>query len=98
MPVHFKDWHLLRYAFDDKYYFSTVFSFGLWSSPALFNRLADFLGWMIRINRNCPDFIHHMDNFLFSCGATTTTNCQLAPSYMHAICDDVGVPLAPVKC
>ncbi|GAV01362.1 hypothetical protein RvY_12086 [Ramazzottius varieornatus] len=46
-PVRKEDWHLLGYFFDNEYHFDIVFPFGLRSSPAIFNRLSEFVKWLL---------------------------------------------------
>ena len=47
IPVRKQDWNLLGYCHDNRYYFDTVLPFGLRSSPAIFNRLSEFMKWML---------------------------------------------------
>ncbi|OWA55484.1 hypothetical protein BV898_19870 [Hypsibius exemplaris] len=96
IPVQRKDWNLLGFAHDGKYYFDTVLPFGLRSSPAIFNQLADLLEWLVKVNGDCPDTLHYMDDF-FIAGAPDTTDCNIAVSYLTALADDIGLPLAPEK-
>ncbi|OQV25874.1 hypothetical protein BV898_00023 [Hypsibius exemplaris] len=96
IPIQRKDWNLLGFAHDGKYYFDTVLPFGLQSSPAIFNQLADLLEWLLKVNGDCPDILHYMDDF-FIAGAPDTTNCNIAVSYLTALADDIGLPLAPEK-
>ena len=47
IPVRKEDWNLLGYKHDNQYYFDTVLPFGLRSSPAIFNRLSEFMKWLL---------------------------------------------------
>lgn len=50
------------------------------------------MAWIVINNGECPNVIHYMDDFLFV-GKAETNDCQLALSYMNALCDDLGVRL-----
>ena len=47
IPVRKEDWNLLGYCHNDQYYFDTVLPSGLRSSPAIFNRLSEFVKWLL---------------------------------------------------
>ncbi|XP_055353021.1 uncharacterized protein LOC129598954 [Paramacrobiotus metropolitanus] len=97
IPVHPADWHLLGYQFDNLYYFDIVLPFGLRSSPAIFNRLSDFLEWIVRHVANFADVLHYVDDFFFA-GPANSRLCQLVMEFFFLLCGDLGVPIALDKC
>ncbi|XP_055340730.1 uncharacterized protein LOC129589861 [Paramacrobiotus metropolitanus] len=96
IPVHPDDWHLLGYSFDNKYYFDVVLPFGCRSSPAIFDRMASFVHWIIVHVGKFADVLHYMDDFFFA-GVSNSPMCRLATELMAILCQDLGVPLAPEK-
>ena len=61
IPVHRDDWLILGMVWKDKYYVEKVLPFGLRSSPALFNYLAEAVCWILRHNYNLE---YYLDDFM----------------------------------
>ena len=95
IPVRKEDWNLLGYCHDNQYYFDLVLPFGLRSSPAIFNRLSEFIKWLLITKGPSRDWIHYMDDFFVVC--RSKTECEKAMKYMTQLCEDLGVPLAENK-
>ena len=64
IPVHPSDWPLLGMVRDGQYYFDKVLPFGLCSSPAIFNKFAEAVCWILRNEYNLPGLEHYLDDFL----------------------------------
>ena len=95
IPVRKQDWNLLGYCHDNRYYFDTVLPFGLRSSPAISNRLSEFMKWMIITKSPTCNWVHYMDDFFVVC--STEKQCQASMKFMANLCTDLGVPLAEDK-
>ncbi|XP_055334693.1 uncharacterized protein LOC129585836 [Paramacrobiotus metropolitanus] len=93
IPVRYEDWHLLGYVFDERYYFDVVLPFGCRSFPAIFDRMATFLEWIIVNVCHFRDVLHYMDDFFFA-GPAGSVLCRLAIELMTLVCSDLGIPLA----
>ena len=64
VPVHCDDWPILGMVWKDKYYVDKVLLFGLRSSPALFNYLAEAVCWILRHNYALTHLEHYLDDFM----------------------------------
>lgn len=63
IPVRPKDFHLLGFPWEEKFYYDIVFGFGLRSAPYIFNLFAEALHWIL--DRHFPTRIrHYIDGFL----------------------------------
>ena len=97
IPVHPDDWCLLGMVWDSQYYIDKVLPFGLRSSPAIFNQLADALCWLLRTNYGLTTLEHYLDDFTgvappSSTIATSTAAVQKAT--LLTVFDNLGVPVA----
>ena len=63
LPVLPECWHLLCYYWRDMYYVDTRLSFGLRSSPSIFNQFADLVCWIIQTIYLIVLLIHYADDF-----------------------------------
>ena len=75
IPVRKEDWHLLGIHWQAAWYVDKCLPFGLRSSPALFNMLADALQWIMHRNYHVTHIIHYLDDF-FTAGPPDTNTCQ----------------------
>ena len=62
--VHPEDWHSLGCAWQGSCYYHTGLTFGLQSSPWLFNQMADAVEWILRVKFGIQHVIHYLDDFL----------------------------------
>ena len=60
MPVRKEDWHLLAIHWEGQWYLDKCLPFGLRSSPALFNQLAETLVWALRHNHGVTHIINYL--------------------------------------
>ena len=70
--------------------------FGLRSSPALFNQLADALEWVLHHNYNITHIIHYLDDF-FTAGPPHSNKCQQHMQAMSQACSNINIPLKQEK-
>ena len=76
-------------------YVDGVLPFGLCSAPKIFNSIADLLQWIII--DHCHIFvIHYLDDFLLI-GPPNSSQCASALKKTLAICNWLGIPIAPEK-
>ena len=95
IPVRSEDWPLLGISWQGQYYFDTVLPFGLRSSPAIFNSVAECIEWIIINEFSIPDLLHYLDDFL-CISATALLANQYAVILIHAF-NYLGIPLAAEK-
>ena len=95
VPVHPTDRHLLGIQWQGATYIDGVLPFGLRSAPKIFNSIADLLQWIII--DHCHIFvIHYLDDFLLI-GPPRSSHCMKALDKTLAICQRLGIPIAPEK-
>ena len=93
MPVR---WHLLAIHWEGQWYLDKCLPFGLRSSPALFNELAEALVWILRHRYAVPHIIHYLDDF-FTARPPHSTACQQNMTFMSDLCARVNAPLKHEK-
>ena len=96
VPVHPEDWPLLGLFWDGEYFMDKFLPFGLRSSPALFNRLADALEYVLR-NNGVEDLLHYLDDYFFAGPADAKPETSIAAIRMGtalAILDALDIPVA----
>ncbi len=95
LPVRPKDWPLLVYFWEGKYYVDLKLPFGARSSPSIFTDFADLLCWIFSNNYGLV-IIHYADDYLLF-----TTNCIfLAEKNLETLLqvfDSLDVPVATDK-
>ena len=94
-PVRKQDWPLLCYAWEGQFYFDVRLPFGLRSSPALFNRLAEALECICR-HRGATDTVHYLDDFV-TCGSPEARTCDDNKRLILEVCHELGVKVSPEK-
>ena len=97
IPVHPSDWPLLGMVWDGQYYFDKVLPFGLRSSPAIFNKFAEAVCWILRNEYNLPGLEHYLDDFLgvsppSDCVPTSTAAVHKAT--LLTVFENLGIPIA----
>ena len=92
-----QDWPLLGSSWDLQhpessmcclYYVNLFLSFGLHSSPALFNEYANALQYAMKTN-NVQDFLHYLDDY-FTVGPPHSLVCTNNIATMIATCKELG--------
>jgi len=96
MPVCREDWHLLAIHWEGRWYLDNFLPFGLRSSPALFNQLAEALVWILRPNYGIPHIIHYLDDF-FTAGPPHTAVCGENMRLMMQVCARINAPVKQEK-
>ena len=75
IPVWREDWHLLGTHWQGQWYLDKCLPFGLCSSSALFNQLAEALEWILHNKYAVTHIIHYLDDF-FIAGPPGSDVCQ----------------------
>ena len=94
-PVHPDDWPLLCYKWEDQYYVDVRLPFGLRSSPALFNKLAEGLCCLLR-TKGISHLEHYLDDFV-TAGPPDSPICLAHQQLILRTFDQVGVLASPDK-
>ena len=96
MPVRRDDWHLLGIHWQGKWFLDKCLPFGLRSSPALFNRFADALEWILKHNYHITHLIHYLDDF-FTAAPPDLATCQQHMDTMTQVCSIINAPIKREK-
>eukprot|EP00117_Sycon_ciliatum_P020140 scpid38648/ scgid18029/ len=97
IPVHPDDWPLLGMCWGGKFYFDTVLPFGLRSSPFLFNRFADLLAWILRVQYSIPYLEHYLDDYInvsLPANDIPRSTAAVHKATILQVLDNLGVPVA----
>ena len=101
VPVDPKDWHLLGFMFEGKFYYERVLPFGLRSSCRLWDMFAAALHFFCEnlLGMSSPKFVvHYVDDFLFV--VQSVDGGAAARSMLEgalALCKLLGVPMSEKK-
>ena len=96
LPVLPIQWILLGICWLGQFFVDTRLPFGLRSSPAIFNKFADALWWIIRNIFNVPNIIHYSDDFLLVSPSTLSVAKYQLQTVLSAF-NYLKVPTAPEK-
>ena len=80
-----------------KYYVDLTLPFGLRSTPAIFDSLADLFHWCLVYNFDVGDLLHYLDDYL-TLGPPESKICALHMKAIDKVARVLGIPLAPEKC
>ena len=96
IPVRREDWNLLGIHWRGEWYVDKCLPFGLRSSPALFNQLAEAIEWILRHCSGVRHIIHYLADF-FTAGPSDSQECEHNMIAMNALCTTIGAPTKPEK-
>lgn len=94
-PVHPDDWPLLCYCWDGSFYVDLRLPFGLRSSPALFNFLAEALCSLLQA-RGASPLEHYLDDFI-TAGPPNSDLCLSNQRLLLHTFNELGVLTSPEK-
>ena len=97
IPVHPEDWPLLGMSWQGRYYIDKVLPFGLRSSPAIFNRFAEALCWVLRTNYSMHSLEHYLDDFIGvapPCSSVSLSTAAIQKATLLQVFENLGVPVA----
>ena len=86
-----EDWHLLGVHWQGCWYVDKCLPFGLRSSPALFDRLASAIEWILHHNQGIQHLIHYLDDF-FTAGPAGSPICSQNMAKMNEVCKSINAP------
>ncbi|XP_069160806.1 uncharacterized protein [Procambarus clarkii] len=95
IPVHPSDYHLLGFAYGGRYYYEKMLSMGAAPSCRIFETFSSALQWILAEKFGVRDVVKVLDNFLFV--SSTYNECLRSLRVITALCEHLGVPLAPHK-
>ena len=95
IPVSPQDRHYQGMQWKDKVYIDGMLPFGLRSAPKIFNAVADALEWCIAAE-GVEHIYHYLDDFAVL-GPVDSEQCGESLGVLKAVCNDLGIPLAPEK-
>ena len=94
-PVHPEDWELLGIHWRSQFYIDKRLPFGLRSSLALFNRVADAFEWILKFKYGISNILHYLDDYIMV--QESYDACNNFISSFHTAADRLGIPLAEEK-
>ena len=94
-PVHPEDWELLGTHWRSQFYVDKRLPFGLRSSPALFNRVADAFEWIVKFQYGISNILHYLDDYFMV--QESYDACNEFISSFDTAADRLGIPLAEEK-
>lgn len=95
IPVKPEDRLLLGMAWDNNFYFDKCLAMGCRTSCKIFETFSKALQWICKEKLGIEIMVHVLDDFLFI--HKLQAGCQDALSKFQALCEDLGIPLAPDK-
>ena len=101
VPVRIKDWPLLGFMWEGKYYYERVLPFGLKSSCRIWDWYASALHHFFE-KMNLGFIIHYIDDFLFV--VKSREEAEVLKNQALQLCERLGIPMAsdktegPVQC
>ena len=94
-PVRRADWDLLGVHWAGQYYIDKRLPFGLRSSPALFNKVADAFEWILLNECGLSRVLHYLDDFFFA--EPDEAACAATMAGVRALAAKLGILLEPSK-
>jgi hypothetical protein len=96
IPVHPRDFELLGFRIDDKYYFDKTLPFGLRYSCNLFENFSSTLNYTLEKKVLVNHSVHVLDDFLFL-GPPESSQCHSALMSFYQLAQDIGLPIKSTK-
>ena len=96
LPVLPAQWIILGICWVGQFFIDTRLPFGLRSSPAIFNRFADAVCWIIQNIYHILNLIHYSDDF-FLVSPNDNTKAEQEPTTVKSAFSYLGVPIAEDK-
>ncbi|XP_069157715.1 uncharacterized protein [Procambarus clarkii] len=93
--VHPSDYHLLGFAYGGRYYYEKMLSMGAAPSCRIFETFSSALQWLLAEKFGVRDVVKVLDDFLFV--SSTYNECLRSLRVFTALCEHLGVPLAPTR-
>ena len=98
IPIHLLNHHLLGLKWPNAYwYIDLALPCGLHSAPAIFNSVAELVGWILVHKYRIENLLHYLDDFIMAAPANSVvcaSNLQVAV----AVVARLDLPLHPQNC
>ncbi|XP_028517092.1 uncharacterized protein LOC110246429 [Exaiptasia diaphana] len=95
IPIHPEDYHLLGMQWKGSYYYDKCMPMGCASSCKTFEAFSSALEWIAKHHLEIRHIVHLLDDF-FIC-ESSKVRCGFSLKGFLALCDYVGIPMAPEK-
>lgn len=95
IPIHPDDHHLLGFSWKKQYFYDTCLPMGCSSSCKIFENFSHGLQWLAIKKLNVSGMVHILDDFFLV--EKTHDLCYKSLKSFTAMCENIGVPLAPEK-
>ena len=95
IPINPCDYDLLGFCWEDSFYFDKCLPMGASSSCKIWESFSTALEWIAKSKLAISGVLHLLDDFLLI--DKTFSACEQNLSRFLAMCDDLGVPMAPEK-
>ena len=97
IPVRPGDRRLLSCFWKSHYYVDLALPFGLRSAPAIFNRLADAVQYILQHNYDIVDLLHYLDDYFTVNSASSSPATSIAAiqkATILTVLDNLGIPVS----
>lgn len=94
LPIHPDEYNLFIIHYEGKFYYDKALEMGLSSACHIFEEFSTALEWIAR-NKLGIELVHYLDDFFIA--NQDEIECQKDLERFSAMCEDIGVPLAPDK-
>ncbi|CAG2204889.1 unnamed protein product [Mytilus edulis] len=96
IPLHFSEYHLLGFKWEDKFYHDAALPMGASSSCQLFKNFSSALQWILNSKFQIRGVSHLLDDFFFV-GEANTNKCSVALNTFLTLSKTVGAPIKDEK-
>ena len=96
VPINPKDYDLLGFSIDGKFYYDKSLPFGLSYSCRLFERFSTAIHWILVNKFGIPACVHILDDFLFI-GPPESNSCRNSLYSFYRMSDALGIPIKHTK-
>ncbi|VDI71577.1 Hypothetical predicted protein [Mytilus galloprovincialis] len=96
IPVHFSEYHLLGFKWEEKFYHDAALPMGASSSCQLFENFSSALQWILNSKFQIRGVSHLLDDFFFV-GEANTNKCSVALNTFLTLSKTLGVPIKDEK-
>jgi hypothetical protein len=95
VPINPSQYHLLGFSWRGQFYYDKCLPMGCSSSCKIFESISTALQWIAQNKLGISHMVHIIDDFLILAGSSSSCRAHL-DSFL-AMCEDIGIPIAPDK-
>lgn len=96
LPMYPGDFDLLGFKFEGQYFVDKMMVMGASNSCNYWEKLANFLQWVLKERTRSDNIDHYLDDFIFA-GHSDSNQCWTLMNAFQQLCSQLGVPIADEK-